>query len=341
MRTLEYLSSLTLAPMFSVWILYDDESNSAQPLLRADIEDITAEEVALYEQNEELGYFIREEKTLIGKKLVLFTDRLEKAIAKRRMDKLCSDEERPAPYDRPSLQDVELDNRRMVKCTDIGIIRNGFHRNGEAFMMLPSIPATNSCYWLYQHLGAIGRRDLIKIRLDPLIHEPVETFNPMELRMQVYGTALDWERVKTLSTIEHTEFIPDVRSNRDIHKTDLFWKPVGDEIHFTCEELPKQEFIDQRGSRYFHAIFQKQTGNIKHCDGAIRFFTEDEYVQRLAWHIKSNEVTRIGKRIKVFQVDVPKEEVEQEPVKHRDFVNLVTSFFVWNQDIRNYFCPRS
>lgn len=337
MLSLDYFSSITMAPMFAVGVLYDASSHPANYLLKQDLENISQDEIEWYEQNDELGIFLRDEDTLLRKRILLFSERVSEAISKLRKEKLCSNQERPAPYDRPSLQDLLVDDKGMVKCTDISIIRNGFQRNGEAFIMLPNTSATNSSYWLFNQLGAIGRRDLIKIRLDPLIHEPVESFNPMEFRMQVYGTKLDWNRIKSLTKIEQTEFIPDIHGGRDVYKTEVVWRPTDDEIHFTCEELPKFELLNMRGSRYFHAIFQKDTGILKHCDGAIRFYTEEEYNKRVESHIKSNVVTRIGTRIKVFQIDVPKDEVTSEPVTHRHFINLVTSFFVWNHDILEYF----
>ncbi len=187
---------------------------------------------------------------------------------------------------------------------------------------------------------AIDQDKLIKVRLDPLIHEPAHSFNPMEFRMQVYGTSFDWNRLKSLKKIEQTEFLPELRSGSDILKTEIAWKPSDEEIHFTCEELPKMNLIKERGSRYFHAIFQKDTGIIKHCDGAIRYYTEDDYNKRLKEHIKANAVTRMGKRVKVFQIDIPKEQQAFEPVTHQHFLNLVTSFFIWNHDILKYFNPQ-
>lgn len=47
MRSLDYFSSITLAPMFSVGVSYDDEGNPVWQLLKADFEDITQEEARL------------------------------------------------------------------------------------------------------------------------------------------------------------------------------------------------------------------------------------------------------------------------------------------------------
>lgn len=56
-------------------------------------------------------------------------------------------------------------------------------------------------------------------------------------------------------------------------------------------------------------------------------------------HIKENEVTRVGTRVKVFQFDVPETELPTEPITHQQFIDLVTTFFVWNHDVQGYFNP--
>ncbi|MDP1763814.1 MAG: hypothetical protein Q8L07_07980 [Sediminibacterium sp.] len=341
MLSLSYFASVTMAPMFEVYHVYDDLEHWAYPLLLEDLQSISEEDVKWYEENDDLKHFLKDESTLDRKKLLIFIEMVAEEIAKLRLNELVTANTLPKPYDHPALQGLEQDNNCMVKCTDIEIVRNGFHRNNEAFIMLPCTNATNSSYWLFNLLMQIGRDDLLKVRLDPLIHEPFESFNPMEFRMQLYGTAFDWDRIKSLNKIEQTKFNPEGWAGRDIFTTEIAWKPSDDEIHFTCEELPKAETIQQRGSRYFHAIFQKDTGIIKHCDGAIRYYTEEEFEKRVNEHIKSNAVTRIGKRVKVFQIDVPKDELPNTPVTHQHFLDLVTSFFVWNHDVLKYFNPRT
>jgi hypothetical protein len=80
----------------------------------------------------------------------------------------------------------------------------------------------------------------------------------------------------------------------------------------------------------FMLFFRGKRVLFKHCDGGIRFYDDDEYEKRINKHIKSNEVTRIGNRIKVFQIDVPKDQQLSKPIKHQHFIDLVTTYFVWN-----------
>lgn len=338
--SLPYFASITMAPMFAVYEVYNDIKHHANPLLLEDLKAISEDEVKWYEENDELKHFLENELTLDRKKLLIIIEKLAQQMSILRIQELSDPVILPKPYDHSALQGLELDDKYLVRCTDIEIIRNGFQRNNEAFIMLPCTNATNSSYWLFNQLRAMNQDQFLKVRLDPLIHEPIDSFNPMEFRMQVYGTSFDWNRIKSIKKIEQTEFLPDFRSSNYIMKTEIAWKPIEDEIHFTCEELPKENLIKERGSRYFHAIFQKETGILKHCDGALRYYTEDDFNNRLNAHIKANAVTRIGKRVKVFQIDIPIKNQAFEPVTHKHFLNLVTSFFVWNDDIMKYFNPQ-
>ena len=338
MHSLSHFAASSMAPLFEVYEVYDDKFHTAHRALLQDLEAITEDLVSWYLYESAIKHLFSRKETLIDKKLLVFIDLVGQEIDRLRIKGLLDKEViPPLPYNHPTLEGVELDNNFLVSSSAFEIIRGGVCRNNEAFTLLPSTNATNSCYWLFNALFGIERNDLIKVRLDPLIHEPLETFNPVMYKMQVYGTAFNWDRIKTIKNIEHTQFLAEFPSSSDIFRTDVVWNPVDDEIHFTCEEMPKRDVISYRGSRYFHAIFQRQTGIIKHCDGAIRFYDDDEYEKRIHKHIKSNEVTRIGKRIKVFQIDVPKDQLSAEPIKHQHFLDLVATYFVWNHDVLDYF----
>ena len=338
MNSLKHFASSTMALMFEVYDVYDNESHPAREALLNDLGDIPQEVVEWYKNENEMKFLFDIKDTPIEERLLVFIDLVSKEIDKLRIQSLLNkDKLLPLPYNHSSLSGIELDNNFLVKSNELEIVPGGFCRNNQAFVLSLGTNAINSSHWLFDSLFSIERTDLIKVRLDPLIHESADTFNPMVFKMQVYGTSLNWNIVKEIKEAEHTQFLPEFPSSKDIYRTDVVWKPVGDEIHFTCEEIPIFEVLTYRGSRYFHGIFQRETGFIKHCDAAIRFYDPEEYEKRISKHIKSSEVTRIGKRIKIFQIDIPKTEVSSELVGHEDFINLVTSFFVWNQDVFNYF----
>ncbi|MEP7376812.1 MAG: hypothetical protein ABI675_25665 [Chitinophagaceae bacterium] len=338
MQSLPYFASSVMAPMFEVYEVYDKPEHEAYKALLNDLNEISGEQVLFYVNESEIKHLFGRHKTIIDRKLLIFIFLISNEIDALRIRHLLSRSILPPlPYNHPELSATELDNNFLVKSSDFNTENGGICTPNTAFILLPGTDAINSSYWLHGALFSIGHNELIRVRLDPLIYAPVESFNPMMYKMQVYGTVFNWNRIKALRNIEHTQFLPEFPSSGDIERTDVVWKPVDDEIHFTCEEMPKSERLSVRGSRYFHAIFQRDSGILKHCDAAIRFYTDEEYQTRLSRHIKANEVTRIGKRIKVFQIDVPKDQVLSQPITHQHFINLVTSFYVWNEDVLNYF----
>jgi len=191
-------------------------------------------------------------------------------------------------------------------------------------------PSSNSHYWLTQViLETTSTLNLnYKVRLDPFVKVPLEEYNPMGYRMIVYGRPLDWEKLRGLVSIDDGEWMSDDPKS-SIGRTQYCWKPSDGELHLTIEELPGESNLQVRGSRYFHAIIDQGNGRVKHCDGALRIYTDAEYKTRLKHHIKSTEVTKIGKRYKIFQLD---DEVDQKVL-----VDLITTFYIWNEDVQKYF----
>lgn len=74
-------------------------------------------------------------------------------------------------------------------------------------------------------------------------------------------------------------------------------------------------------------IRYKKSGKIHHCDESTRYYEQEKYNARLRKHIKANEVAKAEARIKIF-VSNP---------SLQDFINLVTTYFVWNDDVFTYF----
>jgi hypothetical protein len=70
------------------------------------------------------------------------------------------------------------------------------------------------------------------------------------------------------------------------------------------------------------------TGQIVHCDGAIRIYDFDELEKRKKLQLKDSETRRMGKRIKIFRID--------DILEQSLFSQLVSSFYVWNEDVKNY-----
>lgn len=256
---------------------------------------------------------------------------LHKEVPKRRINIFRNphNAKRPLPFNHPALLDVKLDKNFLAPLKAFKLQGTGLIRNGFAFTMAPYIPASNVCYWLLNFFSTSKISDYIWLRLDPFIIKPAKEYLSLEYRMWVYGRPVDWDRLLTINTSEHGQWLPAVASSSDIKVTDFVWRPNKDELHFTCEELPKIEYLEERGSRYLHAIYNRQAKTISHVDGAIRLFSLDEYQKREQCHVKDTEATKIGKRIKVFEV--------KKNISVNDFCGITAAFYVWNQDVIDYF----
>lgn len=237
--------------------------------------------------------------------------------------------ERPDPYNHDTLIDIPLDEFYLVELRYFKPVTGGFERNGYIFTIIPPVPATNACYWLHNFLKYNELYKKIKVRLDPFNFAKATEFMPIEERMRVWGRSLDWNRIIGLKEAEHGQWRPDSLSRNDIYQTDYIWYPHNDEVTFTCEEIPNLENNACRGSRYFHGIYSKKDNEIIHCDGAIRFTSEEELINRMKGHVKDANVKKIGKRIKTF--------MNTEKINFFEFCNLASTFFVWNNDVIRYF----
>lgn len=169
----------------------------------------------------------------------------------------------------------------------------------------------------------------IKVRLDPFNFAKIDKFIPLEYRMWVWGKPLDWNSIINLRQPEHGRWMAEFPSRDDINFTDYIWNPHDDEITFTCEEIPNSQNNIFRGSRYFHGIYSKISNDIIHCDGAIRFTSENELQERMSGHVKDENIRKIGKRIKIF--------MNIQKLNFFEFCGLASSFFVWNEDVIRYF----
>lgn len=234
--------------------------------------------------------------------------------------------ERPLPYQDTAVSDLQLTSDHLVPLNLFQVQSNALIRNGTIFTVFPPVESINSQYWLLKSLISHGLKDVDFVRLDPFLIQLEKDYPYMEYRMWCYGIPLDWNRIENLKNEEHGRWWPEYSSANWAY-TDYSWTPRNDEIHFLCEELPAKEDILSRGSRYFHAIYLPAKKRITHLDGAIRIYSASEWDKRHASHVRHSG--KIGKRIKVFRID---REVSRECLN-----DLCANYFVWNQDVANYF----
>jgi hypothetical protein len=261
------------------------------------------------------------------------TERLiSEAIAQRRLNILVEDYEAETkrPYQHSSLAGLLPDTHGLVPLNAFDERPNffpGLRRGQAVFEILPTIPtALNSMYWAMHILRSIPGVEKL-IRLDPLLMQPAVGYSPIFYKMLVYGKELDWDALSRIRQPEHARFQPASGWQMDVQFTDLVWAPIDEGIQFICEEVPTSDSFQLRPSRYFHAIFVPARKSFIHCDGALRLYTVNSLRERLNSHVR--KAGKMGKRVKVFAIngDIPAE----------TWTSLVCAYFVWNQDIEQYF----
>ncbi len=182
-------------------------------------------------------------------------------------------------------------------------------------------------YWAMMSLFEVSNFCDVRLRLDPYLIFHENTYSHMNFRMLVYGKPPNLEELNSLRTISHLRWMHDNIEKFDSLFTDALWYPRDNQVHFICEEVPKTDSFWYRGSRYFHAIYDCSLNKIVHLDGALRIYTERENIHRISCHVK--DIGKIGKRVKIFQVD--------GEMSINNWSNITASFFVWNDDVQNYF----
>lgn len=338
LKSLNFFCGSLIDPMFEVFEILDNNEHKEHQKVLCDIKSLAPDElenfVDKYHINEIIG---RQEDKETARRAYFLVHVLQKQINDQRKSKLTEITKRQVPYDSSNLIEVEIDDNQLVKMNVFNLSKYNLMLNDMVYMICPVNEESNSSYWLSQTIfkQQIQNNINFKVRLDPLKEIHKDQYNPMMYKMHVHGKPLDWDRLKTLRFDDFGQWFNE-KEYEKIGFTDYVWSPKKDNtIHFTCEEVPKLEYNGIQSSRYFHAIFDKASGKINHCDGAIRFYMEDELTNRVHFQVKDPEVRKVGKRIKIFQFD-SKDNRDTE-LGQDDFCDLVVNFFVWNQDVMNYF----
>ncbi|WP_394708113.1 hypothetical protein [uncultured Bacteroides sp.] len=330
LKTINYFSQ-SMKPIISeISEVLDNPNHPEYNNLLNDIQSIDLDELNKFINEKDIDFYIRNVKNIdLERKAFFLSDCLYNDIACRRIETLVSNKERPMPYDSVNLKNILINNEKLV---DISCFEynNGLIFNNFSYRLCPSIDQDNSSYWLFQEIIKLifTQQKKFYIRLDPFFEKPINEYRPMLYKMTVYGKPLNWERLKNMQKDDFGQFINEKEYDK-YSKTDYIWHVEKNEIHFTCEELPTIESYKIRGSRYFHAIFDKLTGNIIHCDGAIRIYNKAELDNRMRIHVKSVDARKVGKRVKIFKTN--------DILNNQDFSKLVVSFFIWNDDLLSYF----
>lgn len=222
------------------------------------------------------------------------------------------------PYDSDDLKGLNVNHDGLITYNDY----LNFPNITSYELCLP-IDAIDSTYWLERELYKFKDNNNIslKVRLDPILKNKM----PVVYKMTVFGEQLNWKQLSQIKERKIASFIND-DNNR---KTDLCWEKIGDELHFKCEELPLYEELSKRGSRYFHAIYNINKEYVTHCDGSTKIYNENDFIKRNDISLWNKNSKNYGKYVKIFQAD--------GQINTDNFTKIISSYYVWNRDITNYF----
>ena len=333
--SLQYFSAQPNGASYELHDVVDNTLHPQHELVMRDIASVTQATLNEFTDNSNIRRTVSECRNKDLEKRINFIEHaLNDSIVRLKRERLIADNsnKKTSPYDAKEFEGIYVDDNNLVSITDFDTNNHGFTLHDRVFQLCPSLPQFNSSYWLSELIRQESLRNklVFRVRLDPLVNVSVDNYRPMFYKMWVHGKKLDWDRIRSLKYDEFGQWLNgDSMSTKSIEATDYVWQPSKGEVHFTCEELPTDNSNPMRGSRYFHAIFDTATGKVIHCDGALRFYSNSELEHRKKYHVRQGEVRKVGKRIKIFQID--------EPISQQLFMNLATSFLVWNEDAVDYF----
>lgn len=319
------LKSYFLRDVLTPWMhledIYLDDNHSEHENLMEDLNLIKYDDALKYYKKHETKINFLNRKipdVMLHSKILLLGELIANSIFEDRLEALLMNK----PYDLEEFNDIYDDEFLIdVKKSNIEFSNSILINNNRYGLCLP-INAFNSSYWINQELNKLNLSKVdLKIRVDPFL----KNFKDMMYFSTVFSQPLNWGKIINLKNEDKGLF----QNYQTGELTEYLWKPRNNEVVFTCEELPSEENINLRGSRYFHAIFEKDTGKFKHCDGSIIIYDKKKFDKRSKLSIDDNKINGIGDEIKLFRVDgdIPKEQ----------FMSLITSYFYWNYDLLGYF----
>jgi hypothetical protein len=302
----------------ATWPLYRTLRDFIEELPRPAIEWAYSDEtfLGLYGRNEQLARIWFTQHLLIEE------------VARRRLDLLArsGDSAVSLPYSVEALRAIEVDGEEMVRLSDFTYNGTSLEVHGFSFVTCLLNHSSNSTYWLQAAFYEQSLADHVRVRLDPFLWGPSESFPRMGYKMLVYAMPLNWEGIEKLREVHHGQMRPENSRDRT-ETTEFCWIPRDDGVHFICEELPRRDLVGVQASRYLHAIYDPGTRTITHFDGALRIYTAQQMASRLKEHVRN--AGKAGIRKKIFRIDAP--------VDRGAFSLIAQAFFIWNYDLTKYF----
>lgn len=230
--------------------IYINKNHTLHDLLLEDLNSISKGDVLkYYHKHEEKINFLNHKVSdkMICSKILLLIELISDSIYEDRLKALLNNE----PYNKKEFKDL-CDDENLIQVGKTSKFHDSIVINDNIYGMCLPLNAFNSSYWVSQELNGLNLENVdLKIRLDPFL----KNFSNLCLKSTVFSAPLNWEDIKFLKNNLKGQF----KDYRTDVVTEYLWNPrKHNEIVFTCEELPSEDEINLRGSRYFHAIFEKK-----------------------------------------------------------------------------------
>ena len=295
--TFEYFLGCLVDPTWEVFKVIENKDHSEYKNLLIDLSSIESSNLEEFLEANKIEHMTQGTENVDQQnRIYYYINFLHRKAYSTRIEKLLYQSPRPAPYHKPNLASVEIDNHNLCIINQFNLDIFGIQKTNFVYNLCPILEQLNSSYWVFKAILNLAKKDktILKVRLDPFIEIPSNNYHPVLYRMIVFGKPLDWKRILALRDDEFGQWFDEKSYNR-YGITEYIWRPQKDEIHFTCEELPKSSFPGLKTSRYFHAIFNKKSGKVKHFDGALRLYSDEELIKRSKSHLNNSSVIKIGK----------------------------------------------
>jgi hypothetical protein len=114
-----------------------------------------------------------------------------------------------------------------------------------------------------------------------------------------------------------------------VSRTEFWWQSRKGEHIFESEELrdiPSEISSDSFGCRYVHCVVDESTGKVRHLDGAIRSYSDEEMIARIDINISQSD--RSTEYTKLWRID--------EDISIEEWKSLVSDYYRGNRLVGEY-----
>ncbi len=190
-ETLAYFEKQQTLAFHKVGDIYTDQNHPIHGQLIADLKSISPSKIEAFETRYHYLFGRSGEDRDMDVRKMFFEYEIAGAVARKRLSILGNNikGKRQKPYDQDDFVCMNVDDHGLVSVNQLRSDHFSLYNKDHAYQLCPCLDQFNSSHWLgllILHETFKNGRDF-KIRLDPLMREPAETFRPYMALMHLYG----------------------------------------------------------------------------------------------------------------------------------------------------------